>query len=107
MSSSEPEVMTQPWIPRYSMRWYFIIVTAVALLVTIVYRSGNPVAWTFTLCMILAAIAMFLLLSAVCFLAAYSFGNLKDSLFRSELQTQSPFAHETMPPQIIPPQIRQ
>lgn len=88
------------------MRWYFVIATIVAVLISIVYGSGDPQAWTVTLVVAMSAIGIFLILSAACFFATFLAGSFRENLFVDQQKTESPFAHETMPPQIVPPQVR-
>ena len=93
----------QPILPRVSMRWYFVIAAAVAGVVAWVLASSYQQTLSAILLLLCLAASSFLVLSSLLFLVAYTIGSVEKILFKSEEQTHSPFAHETMPPQIIPP----
>jgi len=93
----------QPVLPRISMRWYFVIVAVVGGLIAWVMTSEFQQTLTAILLLLCLAIGCFLGLSALLFLVAYTIGSVEKIFFQTEAQVQSPFANETMPPQIIPP----
>lgn len=93
----------QPILPRISMRWYFVIVAIVAGTIAWVLTSSYQQTLTAILLMLSLAAGVFLTMSSILFLIAYTIGSVEKILFKPEGQTHSPFAHETMPPQIIPP----
>jgi hypothetical protein len=94
---------SQPLLPRISMRWYFVLVLVVAFLVSIVFQSSNPKAWGMTLILLIGATLFFFITAAICFLVAFAFGAVKQIVFYEPPQAESPFANETLPPQVIPP----
>jgi CHASE2 domain-containing sensor protein len=102
---SEP-LATQPLLPRISMRWYFILVVLVAGFLTWLTRSEYQQSLVVVVVLLALATMCFLTMSAVCFLLAYSIGAMEKLSRKPEDQLQSPFAHEAMPPQIIPPDTR-
>lgn len=99
---NEP-VAKQPLLPRISMRWYFVLVVVVAGFLTWLTRSEYQQSLVAVVVLLAIAAAGFLALSAVCFLLAYAIGATEKLSRHPEEKLQSPFAHEAMPPQIIPP----
>lgn len=93
----------QPILPRISMRWYFVMVAIIGALIAWIMASEYQQTLTANILLLCLAVGSFLGLSAVLFLIAYAIGSVEKIFFRPEEQIQSPFAHETMPPQIIPP----
>ena len=85
------------------MRWYFVIVAVVGIVIAWVLTSEYQKTLFAILMLMGLAVGCFLILSAVLFLIAYAFGSVEKIFVASQEKTQSPFAHETMPPQIIPP----
>lgn len=97
--------MTQPLAPSISMRWYFVIATVVAVLVVWALRSGgSQLGIVFGL--IFGALLFYFLISGICFLVAFLLGFLRAYSLPTEVP-QSPFATESLPPQILPPQARE
>lgn len=94
---------SQPLLPRISMRWYFVLVLVVAFLVSVVFQSSNPKAWGMTLILLIGSTLFFFMIAAVCFLVAFLFGAVKQVVFYEPPKPESPFANETLPPQVIPP----
>jgi hypothetical protein len=102
---SESE-QAQPILPRISMRWYFIVVVAISIVLTWLNQSSNQKSLVVTTILFAIAAGTFLMMAAGCFLIASLFGAVEKLFRNSELQTESPFADESMPPQIIPPSSR-
>lgn len=106
MTSMNEPLAKQPLLPRVSMRWYFILVMGVAGFLTWLMQSEYQQSLVATIVLSSIAALFFLVTSAVCFLLAFSWGAMEKLSRRPEKQLQSPFAHETMPPQVIPPSSR-
>lgn len=102
--NSDASTSHQPILPRISIRWYFAMLFIVACLVSVIIRSSDPQTWGMTLILLLGALSTFLVVSASCFLIAFLVGAVKEIVFSEPSQPQSPFATETLPPQVIPPQ---
>ena len=101
----EAQRKVQPLAPAVSMRWYFIFVAALGVVIALAIRSGS-VKLQILLGLLVCPIAIYLLCSSVCFLIAYLVGSLNQIVFYQAQRPESPFANETLPPQIIPPQAR-
>lgn len=97
------ESKSQPLLPQISMRWYFVIVVVVGSLLAWVLTSDYQKTLSAILLFLGLASSCFLVLSSILFLLAYAFGSVEKIFLGAEEKTQSPFAHEAMPPQIIPP----
>ena len=101
----EAQRKVQPLAPAVSMRWYFISVAALGVVIALAIRSGS-VKLQILLGLLVCPVAIYLLCSSVCFLIAYLVGSLNQIVFYQAQRPESPFANETLPPQIIPPQAR-
>lgn len=101
----EARMPGKPAASGVSMRWYFILTAIVGLSITVLIRMGS-VKIRILVGLLLLSILTFLFYVARYYVTAYFFGFLDQLLFSPTRKTQSPFAHETMPPQIIPPQTR-
>jgi glucan phosphoethanolaminetransferase (alkaline phosphatase superfamily) len=97
----------QPLLPRISMRWYFILALVVASFLTWLTRSAYQQSLLLVTILLAVSVACFLTLTAVCFFFAYMAGSLNKLLQKPAEHHHSPFAHESMPPQIIPPGTRE
>ncbi len=94
----------QPLFPRVSMRWYFVVATIVAAVIVWVSSwEDSQTTLIITSGLLALACCIFLLASATFFLFAYTLGAVEKILFQADQKLESPFAHEAMPPQIIPP----
>lgn len=101
----EAQRKVQPLAPAVSMRWYFISVAALGVVIAVAIRSGSG-KLQLLLGLLVSPVVIYLLFSSFCFLIAYLVGSLNQILFYQAQRPESPFANETLPPQIIPPQAR-
>ena len=99
------DVAPQPIAPAISMRWYFGLAAIIALAITMLARSES-IKLQLLVGILLGAVLTFLFVSAVLFSIALLVGAVNKILFAPAQTTQSPFASETLPPQVIPPQAR-
>ena len=88
-------------LPRYSLRWILAInaVFALVFLVASYARSGQ--SWAIGLLGTLIAGAVSMLLFATLFAITFLFSRFVRATQR--VRTESPFATDKLPPQIIPP----
>lgn len=101
----EAQLQPQPFAPSFSMRSYFLAVGLLGAMFAVVFLFGSTKLQVLFV-ILLAAIALFLLCVALCFLVAFLIGALREVLFQPILKTESPFATEAMPPQVIPRQAK-
>lgn len=93
----------QPLLPRISMRWFFVLALIVAGALTWLLRSSYQEDLVLVLIAMSLGIVAFLTLSAVFFGIAFLVGAVEKIIVKKEDAVESPFATESMPPQIIPP----
>lgn len=101
VEQSEPE--KQPFLPRFGMIWFFIIVTLVAIAIGVIQAADQGRSMAAAIVFSGVFILTILLSSAACFFVAYVFGAIEKTVVQEDRKTKSPFAHDTLPEQIIPP----
>jgi hypothetical protein len=94
---------SQPLLPQVSMRWFFIIAGVIGLLCSLFAFQNGLTAWTIVLFQVLIAIGVFFAVLATLFQIAFFLGATKKVIVEPYQRTESPFASDTMPPQVIPP----
>lgn len=91
-------------LPKFSLRQYFAVVTAISVLSLVVVYAARGHDWAFALLVALGTLAATFLLFAVMYVAAAPVAAINSSLRRyAEGQPTTPFATQLPPPQIIPP----
>lgn len=98
-----PEKISQPFLPRIGMIWFFISVTMVALALGIIRAAEQGRALAAAMVVGFVFAVMVALVSGMCFLIAFMFGATEKRLAPSKPEVASPFADNTLPDQIIPP----
>jgi uncharacterized ion transporter superfamily protein YfcC len=95
----------QPFLPRVSMIWFFVVAGAVAAIFGVIRAAeqGRELQAAFLFTALLAG--LFGLFSALSFLAAYLMGAVERAVVGQEITPASPFSDGSPPPQIIPPKI--
>lgn len=104
-SQLEAQQQPQALAPSISIRSYFIAVLALGVVIATAIQSGST-RFQVLLGMLCIPIVVFLVCSAATFVVALVIGSLKQVLFQPVLKTESPFATEVLPPQVIPRQAR-
>lgn len=99
----EPTSQPQPLLPQISMRWYFLVAGITAAMIVGIARQESSEKLGIIVGLLGLACMVFLTLSAFFFAIAYIVGAVESLLLHAEEQPESPFATETMPPQIMPP----
>ena len=99
----QPEPEKQPFLPRFGMIWFFIVVTLVAIAIGIIQAADQGRAMAAALVFSGVFVLCMILFSSTCFLVAYAFGGIEKAVVQEDLKPKSPFAHDTIPEQIIPP----
>ncbi|MBX3423061.1 MAG: hypothetical protein KF752_16010 [Pirellulaceae bacterium] len=102
---TEPQT-PQPLLPRFTMRWYFVTAAIIGVLITLIARSVYQQSLVAVGLLLLLATGMYLTFSALAFFAAYSVGAMEKLAGSSQPQPESPFAQDTLPPQLLPPSTR-
>ncbi|HAC90731.1 MAG TPA: hypothetical protein DCF63_08870 [Planctomycetaceae bacterium] len=93
----------QPLLPQISMRWYFVAMLVVAILLTTFLRSSLNQYLEIALILTGVSALLFLALSAITFAMAYVIGATDKLAQQAQQKTESPFAYDSLPPQIVPP----
>lgn len=99
----QSEAEKQPFLPRFGMIWFFIVVTLVAIAIGIVQAADQGRSMAAAIVFSGVFVLALLIFSAGCFFTAYVFGAIEKTIVEDDLKTKSPFAHDTLPEQIIPP----
>lgn len=76
--------------PAVSMRWYFIAVVVLSVIIALAIRSGS-VKLQILLGLLVCPVAIYLLCSSACFLVAYLVGSLNQILFYQAPRARIPF----------------
>lgn len=101
----EAQQRPQAIAPSISIRTYFITVLVLSVLIALAIQSGS-VRFQVLLGLLCFPVIVFLVGSALTFMVALLVGALRQLLFQPVAETQSPFATEVLPPQVIPRQAR-
>ncbi len=93
----------QPWLPQVRMVWFFIVVTAVALVIAAVRSVDQGAALTAAFLATGLFVALLALMFSACFLLAYFLGVTERAVVGQSETPASPFSDGNLPPQIVPP----
>ncbi len=90
-------------IPRFSIRLMLVLTAVCAVFFLLVSFAGDGSHFAAGIVIVILTIIFAMLAYAAVFLLAYAFARLF-RLVRPESQPASPFATDSLPPQVIPPQ---
>ncbi len=93
----------QPLLPQVRMVWFFIIVTAVALVIAAIRTVDQGAALTAAILAMGLFSVLLALMFAACFLLAYFLGVTERAVVGQAEMPTSPFSNGNLPPQIVPP----
>lgn len=97
------EQPVQPLLPQVRMVWFFVAVTAVALVLAAMRTLGQGAALMAAAMTVGLFVVMLAMMFAGCFLLAYFLGVTERAIVgRNELPA-SPFSDGSLPEQILPP----
>lgn len=97
------QLKRQPLLPQISMRWYFVAMLVVAVLLVLYLRSSLNQYLEISLVLTGASVLLFFALSGVIFAMAYVIGATDKLARQADQKTESPFAYDSLPPQVVPP----
>ncbi len=97
------ETQPQPFLPRVSMIWFFIVVTVVAVALVIIRAAEQGRAFQGALVLTGFFLLLLSFFSAASFLVAYALGAVERAVVGKGDLPSSPFSDGALPPQIIPP----
>ena len=90
-------------IPRFSLRWLLLLTTVCAVFFLIVRMAGQGQHWAVGIVTGVTALALAMLVYGVFFSLAFVLTGLIRRV-RPGSPPSSPFATDSLPPQVIPPQ---
>ncbi|GIW98657.1 MAG: hypothetical protein KatS3mg111_1990 [Pirellulaceae bacterium] len=97
------EIQAQPLLPQVRMIWFFVVTLLIAAGLTLIQVSDRGSALVNALMFTCLFLVAFGTLSALTFVIAFSLGALERAVVPPEERVESPFAHDRLPPQVLPP----
>jgi hypothetical protein len=89
-------------IPRFSLRWLLAVMTLCGLLAYVVSQAVMGKAWGIAFSVAIGALLVTAIVYALVFILAWGIASIVSG--SRKRRASSPFATDTAPPQIVPPQ---
>jgi hypothetical protein len=97
------EELRQPFLPRVRMIWFFVVITAFALVLWVVRSAEQGRTLAAALLFTGLFLLFYALFSAVSFLIAFFLGATRKAMVEANDTPRSPFSDGSPPEQIIAP----
>ena len=91
-------------IPRFTLRWLLMLTTVCAVFSLIVRFAGQGQHWAVAVVTAVMTLAVAMLIYGTVFSLAFVL-NLVFRFVRPRSMPASPFATDTLPPQVLPPSV--
>ena len=103
MAQEQQELERSTFLPRISMFWFFVAILMAAIALWIIRNANQGFAMAAAIIFCLLIVLVFFSISTLLFGIATVFGSTKHALDEINQETESPFSHDHLPDQIVPP----